>query len=177
MINQVKLEAYGLMEYYNYIEPTAGAMEAALAGAQMKGDPVFGYYWAPTALMGMYDWYLLEEPDYDADIWDKIQAALDDESLRPLDEACAYEAVSPVNAVWGGLRDMAPDVVALFEKMNIGLELTNKSAAWAKENEVEDWNKVGVWYLRGNESRWKAWVTTDAYNKIKKALDEYGPVP
>ncbi len=177
MINRIKLEAYGLTEYYNIIEPTAGAMEAALAGAQKKHQPVFGYYWAPTALMGMFDWYILEETEYDPDVWDNIQAAIEDESLRPLDEACAYEAVSPVNSTWSGLRDMAPDVVALFEKMNIGLELTNKSAAWAKENEVQDWNKVGVWYLRNNESRWKAWVTDDAYKKIKTALDEYGPVP
>jgi len=177
MINRIKLEAYGLTEYYNIIEPTAGAQEAALAGAQKKHQPVFGYYWAPTALMGMFDWYILEETEYDPDVWDKIQAAIEDESLRPLDEACAYEAVSPVNSVWSGLRDMAPDVVALFEKMNIGLELTNKSAAWAKENEVQDWNKVGVWYLRNNEDRWKTWVTDDAYKKIKTALDEYGPVP
>jgi len=177
MINRVKLEAYGLTEYYNIVEPTAGAMEAALAGAQKKGDPVFGYYWAPTALMGMFDWYILEEPEYDPDIWDKIQAALEDESLRPLDEACAYEAVSPVNAVWSGLRDMAPEAVVLLEKMNMGLELTNKAGAWAKENEVEDWNKVGVWYLRNNEERWKTWVTDDAYKKIKAALEEYGPVP
>jgi len=177
MINTVKLEAYGLTEYYNIIEPSAGALEAAMAGAQKKGDPVFGYYWAPTALMGMFDWYLLEEPEFDADIWDNIMKALDDETLRPLDEACAYEAVSPVNAVWSGLRDIAPEAVALFEKMNWGLDQTNKAAAWAKENEVQDWEKVGVWYLRTYEDRWKAWVTTDAYNKIKDALDDYGPVP
>jgi len=177
MVNAIKLEAYGLTEYYNIVEPSAGALEAAMAGAQMKHDPVFGYYWAPTALMGMYDWYILEEPEYDADIWDDIMKAIEDESLRPLDAACAYEAVSPVNAVWSGLHDMAPEAVALFEKMNIGLELTNKSAAFAKENEIEDWDKVGVWYMRENESRWKAWVTDDAYTKIKAALDEYGPVP
>ena len=176
-INQVKLEAYGLMEYYNYIEPTAGAMEAALAGAQKKSDPVFGYYWAPTALMGMFDWYILEEPEFDADVWDKIQAAIDDDSLRPLDEACAYEALSPVNVVWSGLRDKAPEVVAMLEKLNIGLEQTNRSAAWAKENEVEEWANVAVWYLREYDSRWKTWVPTDIYNKVKAALDDYGPVP
>jgi len=177
MINSIKLEAYGLTEYYNIIEPSAGALEAALAGAQKKHDPVFGYYWAPTALMGMYDWYILEEPEFAPEVWDKIQAAIEDESLRPLDEACAYEAVSPVNGIWSGLRDMAPDVIPVIAKMNIGLESTNKAAAWAKENEVEDWEKVGVWYLREYEERWKTWVTDDVYKKIKKALDEYGPVP
>ncbi len=177
MINRIKLEAYGLTEYYNIIEPSAGAMEAALAGAQKKGEPVFAYYWAPTALMGLYDWYILEEPEYDPDVWDKIQAAIEDESLRPLDEAVAYEAVSPINGIWSGLRDMAPDVIPVIGKMNIGLEQTNKAAAWAKENEVENWEKVGVWYLRGYEERWKTWVTDDAYKKVKKVLDEYGPVP
>jgi len=176
-INSVKMEAYGLTEYYNIIEPSQGAQTAALAGAQKKGDPVFGYYWAPTALMGMFDWYYLEEPEYDPEVWDKIQAAIEDESLRPLDEACAYEAVSPGNAVWSGLRDMAPDVVAILEKMVVGLEPINKTAAWAKENEVQEWEKAAVWYLRTYEDRWKTWVTDDAYKKVKAALDEYGPVP
>ena len=176
-INGIKLEAYGLSEYYNIVEPSAGALEAALAGAQIKEEPVFGYYWAPTALMGMYDWYILEEPEHDDDIWDNIMKAIDDDSLRPLDAACAYESLSPINAVWSGLHDKAPDVIPVVDKMNIGLENTNKAAAWAKNNEVEDWEKVAVWYLREYDSRWKTWVSTAVYNKVKAALDDYGPVP
>ena len=65
----------------------------------------------------------------------------------------------------------------MLEKMVIGLEQVNQTAAWVKQNEIEDWEKVGVWYLREYESRWKAWITADAYNKVEKALDEYGPVP
>ena len=172
MINRIKLEAYGLTDTFNIIEPTAGALEAAMAGAQMKGEPVFGYYWAPTALMGMYDWYILEEPEFDAEVWARIMAAIDDESLRPLSEACAYEAVSPVNTIWAPLREKAPDAVAVFEKMNIGLEQTNRAAAWATDNEIEDWAEVAVWYMNNYESRWKSWVTPDAYQKIKAALDE-----
>jgi len=75
-INVVKMEAYGLTDYYNIVDTgSAGALEAALSGAQKKEQPVFGYYWAPTAIMGAYDWYILEEPEYDADVWDKIIAA------------------------------------------------------------------------------------------------------
>lgn len=170
-INLVKLEAYGLLDYYNVLEPgSAGALEAALSGPQKKGDPVFGYYWAPTALMGMYDWYILEEPEYDADLWEQIIAAKDDPSLRPLSEACAYE-VLPVNiGINPGLRDIAPDVVAMLEKMMVGLEAINRTAAWAKENEVQDYEKAAVWYLGEYEDDWKTWVTDDAYNKIKDAL-------
>ncbi len=172
-INEVKMEAYGLTDYYNVISPgSSGAMEAALSGAQKKKNPVFGYYWAPTALMGMYDWYILEEPEYDADIWDKIIAAKDDPSLRPLSEAVAYETLPIDKGIWSGLRQLAPDVVTMLEKMNVGLQPINVTAAWAKENEVQDWSLAAHYYLKNYEERWKTWVTDDAYQKIKAALAE-----
>lgn len=172
-INPVKLEAYGLTDYYNIISPGgSGAMEAALTGAQKKKEPVFGYYWAPTAIMGMYDWYILEEPEYDKEIWDKIIAAKDDPSLRPLSEATAYETL-PINiGIWSGLREKAPVIVEVLEKMNVGLQPINVTAAWSKENEVQDWSLAAHYYLKNYEERWKTWVTDDAYNKIKAALAE-----
>jgi len=172
-INVVKMEAYGLTEYYNIVDTgSAGALEAALAGAQMKGDPVFGYYWAPTAIMGAYDWYVLEEPEYDKEIWDKVIAAKDDPSLRPVAEACAYETL-PINiGIWSGLREKAPVIVEVLEKMNVGLQPINVTAAWAKENEVQDWSLAAHYYLKNYEERWKTWVTDDAYQKIKAALAE-----
>jgi len=170
-INVVKLEAYGLTEYYNIVDTGAGgALEAALAGAQKKKQPVFGYYWAPTAIMGAYDWYVLEEPEYDKETWDKIIAAKDDPSLRPLSEACAYENLPIDKGIWSGLRDMAPDVVTMLEKMNVGLQPINVTAAWAVENEVQDWELAAIYYLKNYEERWKTWVTDDAYQKIKDAL-------
>ena len=171
-INGIKLEAYGLSEYYNIVEPSAGALEAALAGAQIKEEPVFGYYWAPTALMGMFDWYILEEPEYDKELWDKIIAAKDDPSLRPLSEACAYETLPINKGIWSGLRDKAPELIPVLEKMNVGLQPINVTAAWAKDNEVQDWSLAANYYLKNYESRWKTWVTADAYDKIKAALAE-----
>jgi len=177
--NKIKMEAYGLADYYNTIESgSAGSLEAAMTAAQKKHEPIFAYYWAPTALMGMYDWYILEEPEYDADVWDKIIAAIDDESLRPLDEACAFESIPLPIIIHKSLRDRVPDVVEMLEKYTMGLDRCNKAAAWGVENEVSgEWEKVAVWYLREYDSIWKTWVTTDAYNKIKKALDEYGALP
>lgn len=177
-INDVKMEAYGLTEYYNIMEPgSAGAQAAAMAGAQKKHEPVFGYYWAPTDLMGMFDWYILEEPEYDPEVWKKIIAAMDDPELRPIDEACAYESVPLPITIHHSLRDNAPEVVAMLEKFTVGLDRCNKALAFQTENEIDDWEAVAVWWLREYESHWKTWVTDDTYNKVKKALDEYGPVP
>jgi glycine betaine/proline transport system substrate-binding protein len=148
-INMVKMEAYGLTEFYNVISPdTAAAMDAALAEAQKKQEPVFGYYWAPTAIMGAYDWWVLEEPPYDAAVWETIQAAQQDTSLRPLSEAVAYPSPPVDKGVHKGLRDKAPDVYEVLKKMNVGLEPINKTAAWALENDIQgNWERAAIYYL------------------------------
>ncbi len=170
-INTVKMQAYGLTDHYNIISPgSAGAEEAAMAGPQKKKQPVFGYYWAPTALLGAYDWHVLEEPEHNKETWDKIIAARDDKSLRPLSEACAYETLPVEKGFNKSLKDIAPDVREMLIKMNVGLQPINVTAAWAVENEVQDWEKAAVYYLENYEDRWKTWVTDDAYEKVEAAL-------
>jgi glycine betaine/proline transport system substrate-binding protein len=173
-INEVKLKAYGLTDYYNIIEPgSSGALDAALSGPQKKNQPVFGYYWAPTAIMGMYDWYILEEPAYDAAVWAEIMKAVEDSTLTPV-LACAYENIPVTKGIWSGLRQMAPDVVDLLSKMDVGLNQLNETAAWGVQNEIAgDYEKDAVHYLNMYEYKWSTWVTNDAYAKIKLALSSY----
>lgn len=178
VINEVKFEAYGLADYYNLIAPgSAGAEEAAMEGPMKRNEPVFGYYWSPTQLIERYDWYILEEPEYDPDIWDDVMAAFTDPSLRPISEACAYETLPVDKGLHKSLKDIAPDVREMLLKMNVGSWPLYYVANWAKDNEIQYWEKAAIWYLREYEDDWKTWVTTDAYNKIKEALDDYGPVP
>jgi len=171
VVNAIKLEAYGITDTYDIISPgTGGAMIAVLSAAQKKQEHIFGYYWAPTALMGMYDWYVLEEPAYNNTAWDKVAAAQEDESLRPIDEACAYENLPVDIGINAALRDTAPDAVAMLEKLTLGVQPINVTAAWSQANEVQDYRLAAIYYLRNYEDRWKTWVTNDAYDNIKAAL-------
>ena len=173
-VNVVKLETYGLTDYYNIITPgSAEALDAALAEPQ-RGEPVFGYYWAPSALMGLYDWYILEEPPYSDAVWEKVTAARDNKSLRPIDEACAYPIV-PINKLaWSGLRDKTPEVYELLKKMNVGLEPLNKTLAWAKKNNVQDYSEAAIYYLRNFENHWIAWMPQEKAQRVKEALADVG---
>ncbi len=172
-INQVKLEAYGLTRYYNiFSSGSSAAMEAAFEGARMNHQPVFGYYWAPTALMGKYDWHILKEPPYTDQCWQKISAAVKDRNLRPIDQACAYENLPIEKVVHKSLLKNAQDVVAMLAKMVVGLEPLNKTLAWAKEND-RNWDEASVYYLKNYEDRWKNWVTPKAYKLIDKALKQH----
>jgi glycine betaine/proline transport system substrate-binding protein len=178
VVNEIKMEAYGLTEYYNIMTPgSTGAEDAALEGPQLKKEPVFGYYWSPTQMMEKYDWYILEEPEYNADVWADISAASEDESLRPVSAACAYEVLPVEKGIHPTLKDSAPDIVSMLKKMNVGMWPLYYTTNWSNENEIQNYEKAAVYYLRENEDVWKAWVTSEAYDKIKTAVDDYGPLP
>ncbi len=169
-INEAKFEAYGLDQYYNVITPgSAGALDAALAGPQKKQEPVFGYYWAPTALMGLFEWQVLEEPSYSNECWEEVAKGQDDRSYTPK-QACAYETLPIDKGVTKTLPDRASDVYEMLKKMVVGLDAINKTAAWSNENDVQDYSKAAVYYLQNFEDRWTTWMPSDKVKKVKEAL-------
>ena len=170
-INQVKLEAYGLDQYYNIVSPGSSmALTSVLENAQEMSQPVFGYYWEPNPLAAVYDWHVLEEPPHTSECWDKVIAASEDWELRPIDEACAYENVPIDKLSHAGLQEKAPEVVDMLREMVVGLEPLNETMAWASRNGVQNWEKAAIYFLENNEERWRSWVTPEAYKKIKEAL-------
>ena len=172
-INSVKLEAYGLAPYFNLISPASeDALTAALARPQDSRQPVFGYAYAPSALIGAHNWHILEEPPYSAACWAAVTAATGDDSLRPIDQACAFEVVPIETLAHKGLVDKAPDVVERLRKMVVGLGPLSETLAWADQNGVEDWSEAALHYLETYEDRWRTWVTPQAYDSIKLALGE-----
>ena len=172
-MNEVKLEAYGLDRYYNLVSPASNdALEAVLGRHQENGQAVFGFYRAPTALMGAYDWHVLEEPSYSNACRDKLAAAAEHENLRPVDQACAYQTLRIDKLAHKDLPRKAPDLVTMVRKMHVGLEPLNETLAWAMQNGIDDRKAVAVHYLRTYEDRWAGWVTREALQKIKDALAE-----
>ena len=172
-INTVKLQAYGLTERYNLVSPaSAVAFESVFEEAAQQDRPVFGFYWTPTPLMASHDWFALEEPAYTGECWARVTAAAVDETLRPIDEACAYESLPIDILASSGLREKAPEVVDMLERMLVGLDPLNETMAWAVSNGVEDWQEAAVYYLQNNGDRWETWVTPEASRKIKEALED-----
>lgn len=172
-INRAKIQAYGLDEFYNVITlGSTGAMDAGLIGPQQSGDHTFGYYWAPTSLFGNFDWTIIEEPAYNEACWDEVIIGRDDASYTPA-EACAYETLPVDKGINTGLRESAPDVVALLEKMNVGMEEISKTAAWAQNNDVDvsaDRIATAKYYLETFEDKWTTWMGADEVKAVKDGL-------
>lgn len=172
-INRVKMESYGLEEYYNVVSPASStALTAALENGQKSNQPVFGYYWEPNALAASYQWHVLEEPPYTSACWERIIAAIEAGGAPLNEQACAYENLPIDKLAHAGLQQKAPEVVDMLKAMVVGLEPLNKTMAWSQEHDVQDWEKAAIYYLQNYEDRWRGWVTPEAYEKVKKALSE-----
>ena len=171
-INNVKLQTYGLDEQFNIMNPgSAGALKAVLAGAQVKNEPVFGYYWSPTDLMGLYDWYILEEPAHNDADWAKITAAANDDSLRPVENGVAYETLPINKLVNKSLPEIAPDFAEVLQKMHGGLGPLQRTLGWLDTNELEDHIGLGaVHFMRNNTDLVKSWMDSDTWEDVEEAL-------
>ena len=78
-INLVKINEYGLGDLYTNFDPgSGGALDAAIAGAFAKNQPIVTYYWTPTSLMGKpeIDMVRLTEPAYDKACWDAMMVVV-----------------------------------------------------------------------------------------------------
>jgi glycine betaine/proline transport system substrate-binding protein len=156
-INEKKFAAYGLNDTYNIFLPGSGAaLVASLAGAYKKGEPWFGYYWAPTWVLGLYDMTPLEEPAYDADVFGSTAK-------------CAYPSVAVKIFANAGLPKKAPDVVEFLKKYETTQAMANKFLAFMQEKEA-DTDAAAMWFLKNHEDVWTGWVSSDVAAKVKKAL-------
>jgi glycine betaine/proline transport system substrate-binding protein len=157
IINEAKMQAYGLDQYYNVFLPGSGAaLLASLESAYLQGEPWFGYYWDPTPPMGKFDMVQLSEPAYDPAIWDDTYA-------------CAYPAVHVNVFVNAELEDTAPEIVEFLTAYATTSAQNSAALAYMDENDatVED---AAIWFLNEYEDTWTSWVSTDVANKVKAAL-------
>jgi glycine betaine/proline transport system substrate-binding protein len=156
-VNEQKIEVYGLKDYYNIMQPGSGpALAASMETAYKRGKPWFGYYWAPTWVLGKLDMYQLEEPAFDQQIWDSTRA-------------CAYPSVKCDILVYKKLPQEAPDVVEFLKNYETTLDITNKILAYMQDNKATA-EGAAIWFLKQYESLWTQWVSADVAAQVKAAI-------
>jgi glycine betaine/proline transport system substrate-binding protein len=162
--NGQKLIAYGLDKSFVNFKPGNGAgLDAAIAGAYEKGQPILFYYWAPTGFLGKYDFTRLEEPKYNEACWKTIK---DLTNTKP----CGSAAPS-VDLKFGITTDIADNdaIVAVMSKVKYPLSAFNKIIAEISETKKAP-AQVAKEYLKEQTAIWTKWVSADAAKKIQDSL-------
>lgn len=167
--NTRKFYAYGLDEtFVNFRPGTGGALAAAIESAILRERPIVFYYWGPTWVLGKVgdDVIMLEEPAYDADIWDAMMAADPAESA---DVATAYPVIPIPIAVNSEFGAQAPNVVEFLGAYGMNGADVSAALLYMQENDVEA-DEAAREFLRTREDLWLDWVSEDVANAVRAAL-------
>ncbi len=151
-----KYEYYGLNENYVYFRPGSdAALAAAFTAAYDKGEPIVGYYWEPTWLMGKYDFVLLEDAPYsEADF-----------------ELGKTECPSVVCTVCTS-NDFAkkdPEFCEFLKKYKTSSALVSEALAHMQDT-GDDTKATAEWFLKEHDDLLDSWLTADQAAKVREAL-------
>ncbi|WP_207869001.1 ABC transporter substrate-binding protein [Pseudomonas sp. 51_B] len=164
-VNSQKLKAYGLDGLYNNFRSGSGAaLDAEINSAIRRGQPVLFYYWSPTPLIGRYDLVRLQEPAFDAAAW----ATLTD-AKNPDPKGSQSLPAKLSIGVSKAFRDSYPDLVAVFEKVDLPIDRLNKALAEMSDKRQKP-TDAAIAFLRANPDVWKPWLPADAASKVEASL-------
>lgn len=153
-----KMEVYGLSDNFNFKTIDSNAtLSATLAGAYEKGEPWVGYNWEPTWIMGLYDMTLLTDSSYSVEDFEKGIGS--------------FPAVSVTVCVNNEFQEKYPELTKFLSHYTTSSELTSQGLAYMQTEGVEA-DVAARWFLKENEELWKNMVSEEAYNKVKKAIEE-----
>ncbi|MBA2453809.1 MAG: ABC transporter substrate-binding protein [Chloroflexia bacterium] len=161
-VNEGKFEAYGLGQHYNRFLPGSdAALATSIVAAYERGDPWFGYYWAPTWIFGLVDLTKIEEPEFTEECWDQIFTG---------EEACAYPLMEIHIATSPEFAEAAPEVIEFLENSETTVEQINAALSYMQENDATP-DDAAVWFLQEHEDVWTNWVPADVAERVKESLE------
>ena len=157
-VNKAQIEAYGLLDHVEIINPGDWAAATAdLRGAFEQEEPWLGYTWETDDTALELDLVLLEEPPYSDECWFTTKA-------------CGYENATVLIAVNPSLPIEAPDVVEFLRNWDFDANFAKESVKWSVQNPDASTADVALWWLNSKGDIWESWVTPDAAAKVKAAL-------
>jgi len=144
--NSEMLKSYGLQDSYTNFRPGTGpALDAAVLSSYKRGEPILFYYWSPTPLLGQVDVVkLAEKPGVDKTISIKVGLSK-------------------------AFHEGAPELLPVFEKVNLPIDLLNQNLARMSRERIES-PKLARLFLKEHPEVWKPWVSEAAAVKIQAAL-------
>ncbi|GGM05895.1 histidine ABC transporter substrate-binding protein [Pseudomonas asuensis] len=144
--NTEMLKRYGLDDTFTNFRPGTGpALDAAIVSAVKRKQPILTYYWSPTPLLGRVDLVKLDS--------------------KPGDE----RAITVKVGLSKPFHESAPELVAVLEKVNVPIDLLNKTLADQAERK-QDAPTAAKAFLKAHPKIWHAWVDAAAVQKIEASL-------
>lgn len=163
--NAALFEAYELEDSFNLFSPGSGGnLDASIARAFTREEPIVFYYWGPTALMGKYEMVQLEMPENNAEDW----ACNVDPNCTP-NKKMAFPTPPVVVGTAAWVEEEAPQVWEYLGKVALNNVQISQMLSWGDENKAGA-RETAENFLKTEEDLWTKWVPADVAEAVKASL-------
>ena len=152
---------------FELVDPgSAAGLDGSIARAYERGEGWFGYYWAPTAILGKYEMVKVDfgsgvDEQHFLDCIYKADCQDPKPSMYPSSPVSTYTTAA--------LADRAPAVMDYLAKRAFTNAQLNSLLAWMDENQA-DGEIAMEYFLNEHADVWKSWLTAEAAAKVEGAL-------
>ncbi|CAH0530338.1 ABC transporter substrate-binding protein [Vibrio hippocampi] len=163
LFKALKLEDAG----FEVVDSGSGAgLSGSIAKAYAREEGWFGYYWAPTAILGKYD---MVKVDFGTGVDEEhfLECVATDTCEEPKPTMFPKSPVSTIVAT--EFANSHPVAMDYLGKRGISNADLNKLLAWM-ENEQADAEDTMFYFFETYPQVWKAWLSDEAAKKVAAKL-------
>jgi len=152
------------------VDPGSSAgLDGSIAKASERGEPWFGYYWSPTAIIGKYNLQMLpfEAAFAGSDNWDGCIVKAEQDCADPKPSAWTESEVHTV--VTDEFKKSGGVAMDFLSKRVWPGPIMNGMLVYMTDNQASG-EDAAVEFLATKEDVWTKWVPADVAKKVKSAL-------
>ena len=166
IINNNNLNAAGIddTDLERFQHGSGETLQASIASAYADKAPWFGYYWAPTAVLGKYPMVRVEVPAYDADAH-----ACNGDVDCATPGFSAYPAAKVVTAASAAFIAREPAAAALMANVTFTNAQMGEVLAWRLDNNASN-EEAAVYFLSTYQDVWADWLDDEAKANLSALL-------
>ena len=139
-------------------------LATAIAAAYADQKPWFGFYWAPTAILGKYPMVQVDIGPFDSETH-TCNGSKD--CVDP--GVSAYPSAAVKTAVTSTFKDREPEIAALMSNVSFTNAQMNDVLAWMEDNNASA-EEGAVYFLTKNKEQWSSWLSAAAREKLSTIL-------
>lgn len=163
LFRAMKLDESG----FTIVDPGSSAgLSGSIAKAYERQEPWFGYYWAPTAVLGKYDMVKIDFGS-GVDEAEFVNCTTQAECESP--KVTMYPP-SPVHTITTEkFATRAPEAYQYFTKRGFTNADMSQLLAWMEDNQA-DGEEAMHYFLEKYPQIWTQWLPEDVVKKVQQAL-------
>ncbi len=139
-------------------------LATSIAAAYADEAPWFGYYWAPTSVLGKYPMVKVDMGPYIKEIHDCNQSDVCENPQRS-----SFPSAQVLTGLTTDFAAREPEIAALMGNLTFSNAMMGSILAWQEDNNASP-EEAAVYFLTNNKDIWSAWLNDEARGNLAALL-------